>query len=208
MLLRWGSWLLLGALSLAAVIVTPFLLRLTAPRGMNWAELSDISQTYAAIAAPLTAAALLGAVASLTYQARQARVSHEETRNSTHRALLSLALDDRELRVCWGPARERLTPVRWRQFTYTNMILSFWHSEFTLARGAAADAVLKANASRLFQGEIGREYWTMWAAGWRVTMSHGRRSRRFIRILDQAFDQAQAAGPAVLTSDYFLPEQP
>lgn len=88
------------------------------------------------------------------------------------------------------------------------MILSFWHSEYTLTKGAAADAVVRFNATRLFRGEIGREYWAIWGSGWREAMGHGRRSRTFIQILDEAYEAALATGPAVSTSDFFLPDQP
>ncbi|MFJ8605667.1 DUF6082 family protein [Streptomyces sp. NPDC093675] len=174
---------------------------------MDWAALSDISQTYAAISVPLTAAALLGAVASLTYQARQAKVGHEETRNATHRSLISATLEDPDLRVCWGPPLTPVTATQYRQFVYTNMIISFWHSEYTLGGGAASDAIIRFNATRLFQGAVGREYWASWSSGWRET-SFGRKSRRFVHILDEAFEAARALGAPVATSDYFLPEQP
>ncbi|MER5464589.1 DUF6082 family protein [Streptomyces sp. NPDC002668] len=174
---------------------------------MDWAELSDISQAYAAVSVPLTAAALLGAIFSLTYQARQARVSHVDTTNSTHRALLLEAFGEPCLQVCWGPPPRPIQAQRWKQFTYTNMIVSYWHSQYVL--DGVGEAALRSNATRLFRGEVGREYWTVWGAGWREAMSgQGRKSQRFIRIVERAFEAAESEGPPIPASQFFIPDEP
>lgn len=184
---------------------TPYLLLWTAPQNANWSELSEISQTYAAVSLPLTAAALLGAVASLRYQARQTRISREDSRNATHRELLTAAREDPDLLVCWGPLPVRLSPVRWKQMTYVNSILVFWHSQYILTNSPEADAAVRFNAHRLFRGEIGHEFWVAARSGWQENMSGGERSRRFLAILEEEFNAAQAEGPPVSISDFFSP---
>ncbi|WP_241028023.1 DUF6082 family protein [Streptomyces verrucosisporus] len=206
MALRAGLlWVALGFATLLSIIGAPFLLRWVAPEGMNWAELSNISQAYAAISVPFTAAALLGAIVSTIYQARQARVSQEEARSANHRDLLAIALEDVNLNACWGPKSMSLTRQQWKQHTYINMILSFWYSNYT-GTGAALDAITKDNATRLFRGQVGREFWALYSAEWQVFHSGGRRERKFIRVLDQAYAEAVAAGPAVPFSEFFVPE--
>ncbi|NEC85749.1 hypothetical protein G3I71_07915 [Streptomyces sp. SID12501] len=84
------------------------------------------------------------------------------------------------------------------------MIISFWHTQYVLAGGPVADAVVRINAQRLFRGEVGRDFWTLLGSGWRQNMIHEQRSRKFVKVLNEAFEAAQAEGPAVLASEFFL----
>lgn len=203
------AWSTLMTTALFAIIGAPFLLRWLAPAGMDWSELSDISQTYAVISVPLSALALVGAVASLIYQARQARVSQEEAASTVHRELLSRALDDPDLSMCWGPlTSQQITSARTKQFTYINMIISFWHSDYILTGWRADDEALRFLAGKLFNGEVGREFWALFADDWRIGLADARRSRRFLDILDEAHERAVASGPAVSASDFYQPNQP
>ncbi|MFF4863202.1 DUF6082 family protein [Streptomyces sp. NPDC001231] len=158
-------WSALTAALIAAIIASPHLLRLAAPDGTDWAKLSAISQTYTSVSVLLAAAALLGAVASLAYQARQTRIAHEESTRSHHRELLFRALDEPDLRVCWGPQPHAVTSQRWRQFTYCNLIVTHWHTECVLGR--STEETVRTLTKRFFEGEIGREYWSIWGTNWR-----------------------------------------
>lgn len=60
-----GAWWLAGAVTLTAILATPYLLELVALDGKDWDRLSSISQTYSALSALFSAAALLGVVASV-----------------------------------------------------------------------------------------------------------------------------------------------
>ncbi|MFI9173196.1 DUF6082 family protein [Streptomyces lincolnensis] len=184
----------------------PLLLQWMTPGGLDWARLSEISQTYAAISVPLTAAALLGAVASLRHQARQIQISHSEAKNAQHSTLLAAAQEDPDLMACWGPLSIRLTALRWRQFIYINQILNFWHTEYLLSSKQDMDAIIQSSAHRLFRGEIGCAFWILLGVGWKNSMSGGPRSLRFAKVLDAAFEAAQAEGPPEPTSNFFLPD--
>ncbi|MFD0435566.1 DUF6082 family protein [Streptomyces chartreusis] len=200
-------WAALTAALVAAILASPFLLRVVAPGGMDWEELNAISGTYTSVSVLLTAAALLGALATLAYQARQTRVAHEEATRSHHRELIFRALDEPELRVCWGPHPHAVTSQRWRQFLYCNMIVSFWHSEYILRR--STDETVKFLTKRFFEGEIGREYWSTWGAGWREAMqAEGVRSRKFTDLVDGSFRAAEAVGPPLPVTAFFLPDEP
>ncbi|MFG2453235.1 DUF6082 family protein [Streptomyces sp. NPDC048512] len=192
---------------MAAIIASPHLLRLAAPDDTDWAKLSAISQTYASVSVLLTAAALLGAVASLTYQARQTRIAHEEATRSHHRELLFRALDEPDLRVCWGPYPQAVTSQQYRQFTYCNLIITFWHSEYVIGR--STEETVKTLTKRFFQGEIGRKYWSLYGAGWREsTQGSDARSQKFVALVDSAFRAAEAVGPPVPVTAFFLPDEP
>ncbi|MFB7337563.1 DUF6082 family protein [Streptomyces adustus] len=48
-----------------------------------------------------------------------------------------------------------------------------------------------------FRGEIAREQWEREGSGWRSTMEAGdRRDRAFVRLVDERYQTAVAAGPA------------
>jgi hypothetical protein len=209
MTLHWRLiWVLLGSAVVVAMLGTPFLLHWAAPDGFNWAELSDISQTYTAISVPLTAAALLGAVISLTYQARQSRVGHEEATSAVLRDLVWHCIDDPDLALVWGPpVPHKLTPLQLKQYTYANMIVSFWHSDYLLGGWRMTDEALAGLSAQFFRGQVGREFWALAGAGWRVGAVRERRSRRFLEILNRSYETAVSAGPAVPASDFFLTNQ-
>ncbi|MGW6542403.1 DUF6082 family protein [Streptomyces massasporeus] len=171
---------------------------------MDWALLGEISQTYAAVSVPLTAVALLGAIASLGHQARQAHISHLESSRSTQQALLLRAFEDPALLVCWGPHPYPITRERWRQFSYVNMIVGFWHSEYKLGR---SDDTVLTLAKRLFRGDVGYEYWLAWGPAWEKTTNEGgRKSRRFYRVMEAAFAAAEAEGPPLPSAEFFTPD--
>ncbi|MFC8431583.1 DUF6082 family protein [Streptomyces sp. NPDC057253] len=160
-----------------------------------------MSQTYAAISVPLSAIALLGAIASLGYQARQAHISHIEASRATQQGLLLRAFDDPSLLVCWGPHPHPITQERWRQFVYVNMILSFWYTEHRLR---SSNEILPLLAIRLFRGDIGREYWATWGASWKdIGATGGRKGKSFLEIMDRAFQEAEAEGPPLPSSQFF-----
>jgi hypothetical protein len=60
------------------------------------------------------------------------------------------------------------------------------------------EAEIRALLSRIFQGEAPRLYWSRVRGGWMPTFIRStsrRRSRRFIRIVDEEYDKAVALGP-------------
>lgn len=104
-------------------------------------------------------------------------------------------LDDSDLLVCWGPPPRPLSATRAKQHAYINLIISFWHADFIVGRLSAP--VVVGAAAHLFRGEIGREFWQMQGANWKATATtRGRRSQRFVRLVDEGFTRARAAGPA------------
>jgi hypothetical protein len=202
---RIAGWLALCLGLVVLVAATPFLLRNTAPGGMDWLELAAISQTYAAISVPFSGLALLGVVASLAYQARQVHNDREDSQLAAHRELTMRLLDDPDLLVCWGPPPRPLSATRAKQHAYINLIISFWHADFIVGRLSAP--VVTGAAAHLFHGEIGREFWQMQGTNWKTTAAtRGRRSQRFVRLVDEGFTRAEADGPAIPASLYHLPD--
>jgi hypothetical protein len=80
---------------LVLVVLSPLILEeLGASVRINWAQLSNIGQTYGAVSALLTAMALLGVVASLFLQARDVKNSREQAWRTFHHELIRMELDD------------------------------------------------------------------------------------------------------------------
>ncbi|MFJ1605030.1 DUF6082 family protein [Streptomyces sp. NPDC088253] len=200
--LHWGS---VGIAVVALVLATPFALNSLAPKDLDWGRLSDISQTYGAISAFVSAAALIGVALSLVYQARQTHIQNEEAHRSAHRELVLLTLSDPAYQVCWEPPNTRMTQERWRQLLVANLIVSMWSSDYKL--GLYDDRTMLAVLSDYFRGEIGRAYWHNSGPSWRAYFNESRhaRQRRFVNLAEKAYTTAVAAGPPLLTRDYFEP---
>lgn len=202
----WGG---LSVAVLAIIVATPFILSALAPKDQDWGRLSDISQTYGALSVIVSAAALVGVVLSIAYQARQTRIQNEESHRSAHRDLLLLVLSNPTYLVCLEPPNTRMPEERFRQIIVANLFVSMWSSDFKL--GLLDDRTLRAVLEDYFRGEIGRAYWSNSRSSWHRYFDESRdpRERQFVRIADEAHAASTAAGPPVLTSDYFtLPTTP
>ena len=200
--IHWGA---LGVVALTVILATPFTLDALAPKDLDWGQLSDISQTYGAVSVFVSAAALVGVVLSLAYQARQTRIQNEEAHRSAHRELVLLSLSNPAYQVCWEPPNTRMTEERWRQLLVANLIVSMWSSDYKL--GVMDDRTTLAVLDDYFRGEIGRAYWLNSGPSWHGYFDGSRdaRQRRFVSLAEEAYTAAVAAGPPILIRDYFDP---
>ncbi|MEU9208207.1 DUF6082 family protein [Streptomyces sp. NPDC048415] len=116
-----------------------------------------------------------------------------------------LSLSDPAYQVCWEPPNTRMTQERWRQLLVANLIVSMWSSDYKL--GFLDDRTTRAVLSDYFRGEIGRAYWHNSGPSWHRYFDEGRdaRQRRFVDLAEEAYAAAVAAGPPILTRDYFDP---
>lgn len=195
-------WVLIGLTILAVIMGTPFLLRSIAPGGMDWGELSDISQTYGALSVLFSDAALLGVIASLVYQGRQSGLESEEAKRAVHRELLQMAMNDPELIPCWDPLAQPVTATQWKQLVYVNLIFNAWYADYRIGR--YGEAMARVILATHFRGELARLHWGRFASDWRQLSAaeDTRRGARFIELADEVYRQAVAAGPAVPVSAY------
>ncbi|MEU4496055.1 DUF6082 family protein [Streptomyces sp. NPDC023998] len=171
---------------------------------MNWAKLSDISQTYAAISIPLSGAALLGVAVSTSFQARQLRIENQERYRSAHRELLTMSLSDDQLIVCWEPPSAPISRERYRQHLFINMVISSWNAECVTGRMRAAH--IRFTATRVMRGELFREFWDLYGTAWAAEAETvGAGSVQFVDIMNEALHIAGSLGPPVSPGDYFSP---
>ncbi|WP_405844132.1 DUF6082 family protein [Streptomyces sp. NBC_01518] len=185
---------------------TPFILQWLAPAEVDWNQLSAISQTYSAVAIPISGAALLGVIYSIGYQIRQQRGDRENAFRSAQRDLLQRAIDDALFMVCWAPPEVPVTWKRHRQHVYINTILTSWHAEFRTGQLNATHVVFTATLS--MRGEVFREFWTVYRLQWReAAHSLGAASIIFVDCIDKAYEQAQESGPPIPADSFFIAER-
>ncbi|MET8683319.1 DUF6082 family protein [Streptomyces sp. NPDC004732] len=200
---RATTWAGAALAALAVISATPFLLSALAPHDLDWNRLSNISQTYGALSVLFSAAALVGVVLSISHHAQQTRIQNDESHRSAHRELTLLTLSDPDFLVCWEPPNTAVTQERWRQLLVSNLIVSMWSSDYKL--NLYDEPTIRAVLEDYFRGEVGRAYWTNSGPSWRRLTASGtdRRLQKFVRISDEAFAAAVAAGPAVPSAEYF-----
>jgi Family of unknown function (DUF6082) len=141
------------------ILISPMGLRLiSTAKGINWARLSSIGQTYGAISAVISGVALAGIAVSLFLQARELDLTREQMFQTYHLDLVRFSIENPSFISSWGyvPTEgSSLDDVR--RVGYTNMIVSFWSTSYVTRR--LDESELQLNFAQMFKGEVGRNYW-------------------------------------------------
>jgi hypothetical protein len=192
--------------TIAAIPLTPPLLKLLALLNEDWKSLSDVSQAYGFLSVIFSGAALIGVATSIIFQAHQTKISNEEERRAALRELILTSINNPEFLVCWQPSRNALPLALARQLYFTHLIVTQWHSDYVLKR--ANDEAMRVQLALHFKGERAREHWVDRAAGWReyAEASKDARQIRFTDLMDEAYANSVAAGPPIAASSYFTSE--
>ncbi|MEV5873988.1 DUF6082 family protein [Streptomyces sp. NPDC052101] len=198
----WG----IAVAAIAIIGLTPAILKGLSFLGDDWQSLSNVGQAYGFLSVIFSGAALIGVAVSLAYQAHQANISNEEERRAAHRELALMSINDPELLVCWQPSQSPLPLALARQLHFTHLIVTQYYSDYLLKRvnGEATRVQLEAH----FRGERARDHWGDRSVGWRefAEASGEARQIRFVDLMDEAYEKAVAAGPAIAASSYFAPD--
>jgi hypothetical protein len=181
--------------AVALVALSPWALNTIASvHGMNWAELSNIGQSYSAAAALLSSLALVGVALSLVAQNRDAKVAREQAVRSLHSDLVRSGMDPSLFRVV-SSSRANSAPgseLRTRQRRYANLWVQYWASLHELGL-ITEDDLRRHLRTSLFSGDIGREYWRSIRDA--SIPAGSRRNRRFYRIVDDEYQKSVESGP-------------
>ncbi|MFG3525064.1 DUF6082 family protein [Nocardia nova] len=187
--------------SVVAVLMSPLLLLLVPKAsGIDWGRLREVSQTYGATSAIVSALALCGVAASLFIQTQQFKAGRFETVRRYHLDLNRIVLEEPEVYApCFGKLVEP-PGIEARQFYYTASWMRYGlmgYEAGVISEQSLRDDVVGA----LFRSEIGRDYWARTAPLWgEATMSrYNRRTQEFKRIVDDEFQRVVAAGPPAVT---------
>ncbi|MEU2712642.1 DUF6082 family protein [Streptomyces sp. NPDC007205] len=198
----WG----IAVATIATVALTPIILKGLSFLGGDWQSLSDVGQAYGFLSVIFSGAALIGVAISLTYQAHQTNISNEEERRAAHRELALMSINDPELLVCWQPSQSPLPLALARQLHFTHLIVTQYYSDYLLKR--VNDEATRVQLELHFQGERARDHWVDRSAGWRefAEATGDARQIRFVDLMDEAYENAVAAGPSIAASSYFAPD--
>ncbi|WP_305785933.1 DUF6082 family protein [Symbioplanes lichenis] len=182
---------------LAAVLWSPVLLLTLLGDGLPWSDLSDIGEAYGGASAVVSAIALTGVAASLTYQVRQTRQEQISSDRQRHLDLLKLGLDDPELFEALDGGG--LVTYEHRKKVYANLWMGYWLGLWQL--GDLPEAELRHNVSRMFWSPDSRNWWNERRATW--IEPRNRRQRRFVALVTDEWHKAEsraAARPPLVTS--------
>jgi hypothetical protein len=174
---------------------------------MDWSQLSEVSEAYGALAVLFSAAAFLGAIVSILYQAKQTRAMNEEIRSSIHKELTLHSIEDETLMHCWQPPSEPCTLAQARQHMFCNLIYRLWLADYVVGRTTLeATRIVLTNH---FAGEVARRHWRIMGRQWIswAKANANRRDREFVALTQQVYETAVAAGPPTEENSYFLPAQ-
>jgi len=158
-------------------------------RQLNWSRLSEVGQAYGAASAILSGLALSGIAISLIVQWRLNRMSQIVSVRDRQFELVKMTLDDPRYAVSWG--RDPDDPdLKLKMFS--NLIMSWWHMMWEI--DALSERQLRSNLVGYFGTSLNRVYWEGSSATW---LEPGRRTRRFLGIVDDEWDKATARVRAV-----------
>jgi hypothetical protein len=199
----WG----VAVSTIATVALTPVILKGLSFLGEDWQSLSNVGQAYGFLSVIFSGAALIGVAVSLAYQAHQTNISNEEERRGAHRELALMSINDPELLVCWSPSQSPLPLNLARQLHFTHLIVSQYYSDYLLKR--VNDEATRVQLELHFRGERARDHWVDRSIGWRefAEATGDARQIRFVDLMDEAYGNAVAAGPAIAASSYFATDR-
>ncbi|MER7201915.1 hypothetical protein CG723_40695 [Streptomyces sp. CB01635] len=184
---------------------TPSILRWAAPRGMDWGELSSISQAYGGLGVLFSGAALIGIVISIRQQNTQARMALVEAQRTAHRETLFEIISNPELIPCTEPLNIGQTETRWKQLLFTNMHVATLRTDYVLGR--FSDDHLRVVLELHFRGEIARQHWEISRSTWMaVGAAEGGADARFARLVEAEYARAVQSGSPVPADSYVAPE--
>lgn len=187
--------------AIVLVAASPYALRAIALLpGMDWIKLGNVGQAYGAASALLSAIALVAVAYSVFLQAKEARASRRQAARGFHHELIRLALDDPGYLAALGGPGGQIAYSRARKGMYLNLWLAYWEMLFEL--GDLSEAELRLNVGgQFFNSSEARAFWSSGAETWSELMKSQPRAKRarFVRLVDDEYQKALAAGPPTFT---------
>jgi hypothetical protein len=177
-------------LALTIIVFSPLALLALNTNRIDWNRLSSIGQSYGAISAVLSAAAVGGVAVTLILQNGQAKDARRFAVREMHRELLVMAIERPALLEAWGrfPAEDAAHP---ELVVYTNLVLNYL--VLLYQTGAAKMEEVRMYIRFIARGDWGQRYWSQAAETWRQAYSDA--DREIIDAIDEEFDLAQRTGP-------------
>ncbi len=178
------------ALLVVILIVSPLILSVIGwMLPLDWNKLNAIGQSYTGVSALVSAAALVGVVATIRLQDQQVAVSQQHALRDMHFSLNKMALEDPAL--AWATdatndVNNESDYARWRMKVYVAMW--FRYLEFGYSLRALPEDFIRAVSREMFATEPGREFWYSWSSAF-MYPSGTDSSRKFMDIVQDEFEK-------------------
>jgi hypothetical protein len=182
---------LIVLMALALIALSPLALLAINTDRVDWNRLSSIGQSYGAISAVLSAAAVGGVVITLILQHEQSKDTRRFAVREMHRELLRMAIEKPVLLEAWGrfPADQARRP---ELVVYTNLVLNYL--VLLHETNAASLDEIRAHAKFMAEGEWAQDYWSKTAQTWRAAYPRTA-GKEVVNMIDDEFRRARTPGP-------------
>jgi hypothetical protein len=146
---------------------------------------SNVGQAFGSISAILSAIALIGVVASLHFQMRQAEVSRIEVMRNIRIGLLQFALDRPRYLAAWGMSSDRNVEEN-QDLAYASLV--FGHLKTAYLFRLLTDFELNAYLVNAFRNDVVVRFWRENREIYLADNLLGRNAQRFARIVDSRYN--------------------
>lgn len=177
---------------IAGIIFSPIALQHLAAHRFNWAQLSNVGQSYGAASAILSALAIIGVSFTLIVQARQSKENRNYYIREMHTDLLRIGMADDRLLEAWGNIR---VPKGFDRdlAVYENLIMNYFSSLYQTRTTSQEE--IREHVRTIFDGAVGREYWK---ANRHIWLGYGKgRRKQLAKIIESEYQRSVAIGPPV-----------
>jgi hypothetical protein len=160
---------------------------------VDWQLMADVGQAYGGISAILSGLAFIAVAATVFMQFRQTRISQLQAVNATQIELFRTAYDHPDLQTAWrGSPVSKLSSTMWRRHTYLNLVFRYFQLGYELR--VISDGAIRQGAAERFGTQFSRDYWANGRIMW-ANSANSVRQRRFIKIIDEAYQSAASDPP-------------
>ena len=150
--------------------------------------MSDAVTVISAISVLVSSVALVGVVLSLVLQARQLRVMRYETAKTLQSDYIRMIIDYPESYV--DPEDEFADEAgQLRKRVLMNWSLKQLETGYAI--GVVNETSIRDEAAAMFVSSFRRDYWERFGSQAYAAAANGRARRRFVKIIDEVFYEAQ-----------------
>jgi hypothetical protein len=198
---RWRTAAAVAA-SLAAVsagfLVAPILLlRINEPvSDSDLSRMSDAGQAYGGLSALLSAVATIAVATALLMQIQQIRISRAQGARMMQLQLMNMLIEHPEVRPV-SPGLHGIPTGQRSRDIYTNLVLRYLEMAYEI--GYLPAETIRTELRMQFTVDDIRRFWER-TRPIQLTSVHSKARRRFIQLVEGAYEEAVAAGPAAPTT--------
>ncbi|MEU8271935.1 DUF6082 family protein [Sphaerisporangium sp. NPDC049002] len=159
---------------------------------LDWVRLSNIGQTYGAVAAIFSALALIAVTVSLVIQAGEAKSNRLQAVRGHHSDLLRMAIDDPALYMPFLGLPDEMEADIARRHVYAVLQMNYFRMAYE-SRIVSEGSLRGELLAEAFQVPFMRDWWRGARSAWKLGTRGTIRQRRFFKIVDGEYAKALAS---------------